>query len=172
MMCHIPPLPLLSSALQLKCRLPNSKELGDLKVSWNSKPQARRLAVVYAARVFGSIRNQQCTHFSTPVFLLRATLILWIYDVVCTLQQAQDSPSTLSGSPVVVLGVPDTNTVDQTQWVESGTGRIKLLGIGHIAPSPLGRRRLLEESITLMRSLGAWGISRIYGQLLTRLQAE
>lgn len=80
--------------------------------------------------------------------------------------------STLSGSPVVVLGVPDTNTVDQTQWVESGTGRIKLLGIGHIAPSPLGRRRLLEESITLMRSLGAWGISRIYGQLLTRLQAE
>lgn len=71
-----------------------------------------------------------------------------------------------------MLGVPDTNTVDQTQWVESGTDRIKLLGIGHIAPSPLGRRRLLEESIALIRSLGAWGISRIYGQLLTRLQAE
>ena len=172
MMCHIPPLPLLSSALQFKCRRSSGKELENLKKSWISEPQARRLAVVYAARVFGSIRNQQCTHFSTPVFLLRATLVLWIFDVVCTLQQTQDSPSTQSGSPVVILGTPDTNTVDQTQWVESGTGRIKLLGIGNIAPSPLGRRRLLEESSTLMRSLGAWGIIRIYGQLLTRLQAE
>ncbi|KAF7173645.1 hypothetical protein CNMCM5623_005883 [Aspergillus felis] len=172
MMCNIPPLPLLSTALQVKSRRCSEEELNRLTNSWNSEPQARRLAVIYAARAFQSIRNQSCAHFSIPVLLFRATLILWIYGVLCLPPQPQDQQCSSPESPVVIISTPDTDATEQARWVESGKGRIKLAGIGNIVQSPLGRRRLLDESTVVMRSLGSWGISKIYGQLLTTLRAE
>ncbi|KAG2419153.1 hypothetical protein HFD88_002258 [Aspergillus terreus] len=171
MMCNIPALPLLSTALQAKSQQ-SSEDLNKLTNSWNSEPQARRLAVMYAARAFESIRNQSCAHFSTPVLLFRATLILWIYGALCFPPQPQDPQSSSPGSPALTIGTPDTDATKQARWIESGRGRIRLPGIGNIVQSPLGRRRLLDESIVVMQSLGSWGISKIYGQLLTRLRTQ
>ncbi|KAE8307050.1 hypothetical protein BDV41DRAFT_569395 [Aspergillus transmontanensis] len=171
MMCNIPALPLLSTALQAKSQQ-SSEDLNKLTNSWNSEPQARRLAVMYAARAFESIRNQSCAHFSTPVLLFRATLILWIYGALCFPPQPQDPQSSSPGSPALTIGTPDTDATKQARWIESGRDRIRLPGIGNIVQSPLGRRRLLDESIVVMQSLGSWGISKIYGQLLTRLRTE
>ncbi|KAF7169152.1 hypothetical protein CNMCM5623_001939 [Aspergillus felis] len=141
MMCHIPPLPLLSSALQLKYRRSSCKEPGNTRESWNSEPQTRRLAVVYAARVFGSIRDHPCTHFSSPVFLFRATLLLWIYDVLCTPQQQQDSASAPSRSPTVILGIPDTNTVDQVRKAKDSEQLM------HMMPTPALQRFVLVDGV-------------------------
>ncbi|KAL3254198.1 hypothetical protein ABHI18_009097, partial [Aspergillus niger] len=52
----------------------------------------------------------------------------------------------------------------------TGWGRIKLPGIGDIMTGR-GRSRFLDESILGLRTLKYWGISRIYEQVLTRLQA-
>ncbi|KAJ5833637.1 early growth response protein [Penicillium riverlandense] len=168
MLRNTPRLPLLTTVMRVRYRRYSDEELGKLAVEWNRAPQERRRAALYAARVFESVRSQYCAHFSTPVLLFRATLTLWLHTVFNDLP-LDSQPA--SETPLVVLGAPNTSDMNQEQWVEHGIGRVKLHGIGNIF-CPLGRKRLLDESISAMQSLRSWGISKIYRQLLIQLRAD
>lgn len=120
-----------------------------------------RRAVAYAAGVIDIARSSYCAHYSSPIFVFRATLVLWLYSVLC---RSCQQPS--ANAPTVVLG-PLSQA--QTDWVETGHGRIKLPAVGSIMSAP-GLAKLLDEAISIMGSLKAWGIGKIYAQVLARLR--
>ncbi|KAJ5660680.1 uncharacterized protein N7484_000052 [Penicillium longicatenatum] len=168
MLRNTPRLPLLATAMRVRYRRYTDEELRSLATEWNKAPQERRRAAIYAARAFESVRSQYCAHFSTPVLLFRATLIIWLFTVLDDLS-LDSQPA--SDAPLIILGASNTTDPNQEQWVESGNGRVKLQGVGNIFSS-LGRQRFLDESISAMQSLRSWGISKIYRQLLTQLRAD
>ncbi|KAI9037628.1 uncharacterized protein KD926_000190 [Aspergillus affinis] len=156
---------LLATSMRIRYQHCDDNELGELAKEWNKAPQERRRAALHAAQVIESVRSQYCAHFSTPVLLFRATLTLWLYTILD--RTSSDQQDTAASS--VVLGGSVMCDSTQERWVESGNGRVKLKGVGNIS-APDGRKRLLDESISVMHTLRSWGISTIYGQLLCQLR--
>jgi hypothetical protein len=164
MMYNLPKMPLLSTVFKVKYKRYGNSDLGGLERDWSSSPHKMRQAVVYAADLFETVRSTHCTHYSTPVLLFQSALVLWLYSVIS--DQSQDSPSDTTS---VIIGTSDLNHAKQIQWIETGRGCIKFSGVGNIS-SPSGLGKLLDESISIMRTLKWWGISKIYEQLLVRLR--
>jgi hypothetical protein len=127
------------------------------------RPPEDAEAMVYAADLFDTVRSTCCTHYSALVFLFQAALVLWLFSVI--LGPSEDSSP---NAPSVVLGTSDLGNAKQAQWIETGWGHIKMSGVGNIS-FPTGRGKLLEESISAMRTPMWWSISKIYEQLLVRL---
>ncbi|CAI7591961.1 unnamed protein product [Penicillium palitans] len=165
MMNSLPKMPLLSTVLKLKYKRFSDCDLGRLRMEWSSSPRETRQAVVYAANLFETVRSTYCTHYSTPVLFFQSALVLWLYSVL--LGQSQDSPP---DAPSIIIGASDFNNSKQAQWVETGQGRIKMSGVGNLL-SLSGLGKLLDESISTMRNIKWWGVSKIYEQLLVRLRA-
>ncbi|PLB54961.1 hypothetical protein P170DRAFT_442902 [Aspergillus steynii IBT 23096] len=151
---------LLSIALKVKY-LRNSEQTARFATDWSLSPLRMRRAVAYAAGVIDIARSNYCAHYSTPILVFRATLVLWLYSVLR--RPFQESSV---DAPTVVLG-PLSQA--QTDWVETGRGRIKLPAVGSIMSSP-GLAKLLDEAISILGSLKAWGIGKIYAQVLARLR--
>ncbi|KAJ5098204.1 early growth response protein [Penicillium argentinense] len=169
MMSHIPGMSLFSTALRLKYKKCTATEMSYLTDKWNSVPHSRRLAVSYAAQLFGTIKNQACAHFSTPVMLFHATLTMWLY---AALNIPPADMTVISERRSVVLSTLGPDDPEQFRWIESGRGCVKIPGVGNLLSSSACPRRLLDEAISLMRTLNHWGISRIYGQILSALCVE
>lgn len=163
---NTPRMSLLATAMRIRYQRFTDKEYGELTKEWNKAPRKRRRAVLYAAQTVESVQGQYCVHFSTPVLLFRATLTLWLYTLLDKRFADQKAVASL---PSVVLGGLGMSDSDKEKWVESGIGRVKLKGVGSIF-TPEGRRGLLDKSISAMRSIKSWGISKIYEQLLSQLQ--
>ncbi|KAE8395204.1 hypothetical protein BDV23DRAFT_168808 [Aspergillus alliaceus] len=120
--------------------------------------------------VFETIRSARCTHFITPVHFLRAALVLWLYATIYDrLRQGREYQFQV---PMVVLDFKSLNTTATKQWVSNGSSCIKLARVSNLL-NRNGRCKILEDSVVIMRSLKAWGISTMYAQLLARvLDAE
>ncbi|KAH7133839.1 hypothetical protein EDB81DRAFT_805187 [Dactylonectria macrodidyma] len=143
------------------------ESLAHMAKQWRDAAGQGRLACFHAARVLQAVKSNNCTHFGTPVSLLKAVFILWIYSMLADrFQVGFLSPQP---APTVVLGPKALAGMERTDWIESGWSRVKLPGISNLLCSE-GRRKLLDESVILMRSLRAWGISSTYAHLLTRLR--
>ncbi|KAH7113042.1 hypothetical protein EDB81DRAFT_893731 [Dactylonectria macrodidyma] len=143
--------------------------LAHMAKQWRNSAGQGRLACFYAARVLQAVRSNHCTHFGTPVSLLKAVFILWIYSRLA--DRFHDGFLYPSPAPTVVLGPKPLGGMERTDWIESGWSRVKLPGISNLFCAE-GRCKLLDESVVLMRSLKAWGISSTYAHLLTRLRAS
>ena len=167
MIINLPKTLLLPTALKIRCQHFSEAELGRVGDEWDAAPQQRRLAVFYAARVIETVRTHYCAHFSTPVIFFRAALALWLYSA---LYSPPCRPPIPTEAPSIALRTPDWSGVSVTGWIDSGWGRVKLPGIGDFM-SAQGRNKLLHESILSFKTLRYWGISKIYEQVLTRLQA-
>lgn len=163
---NTPQFSLLATAMRIRHQRCSENEFCELAKEWNKAPQARRRAVVFAARLVDFVREQYCAHFSTPVLLFRATLTLWLHSILDNLASDQEATAV---SPSVILGGSAINNPAQEQWAETGNGRVKLQGIGNIF-TPDGRKRLLSESIAIFHTIQSWGISKIYEQLLSQLR--
>ncbi|KAJ5589355.1 hypothetical protein N7537_012033 [Penicillium hordei] len=159
-MNNSPNMPLLSTGLKFKYKRYSDCDLGRLQLEWSSSPRRTRQAVVYAADLFDTVRSTYCTHYSTSVLFFQSALVLWLYSVL--LGQSQDTPP---DTPSVIIGASDFNNSKEGQWVETGRGRIKMSGVGNLS-SPSGLGKLSDESISTMRNIKWWGISKIYEQLL------
>ncbi|KAF5612501.1 zinc finger rst2 [Fusarium sp. NRRL 25303] len=125
---------------------------GNMATQWRKSGGQARLALFWAARTLHVIRSSRCTYFATPVYLIRAVLILWLYSMLaCRFVVGFQAPAP---APSVVLGPKRLSFMGQLDWIENGWSQVKLPGIG------------------LMKSLKCWGISASYAQLLVRLQAS
>lgn len=169
MLSCLPSISLFSSALRLKYQQNTSDGIDILSDQWKSAPQNRRRAVDYAAKLFGSIKGQSSAHFSTPVILFHATLVLWLH---IKLGIPFENSESIKDHTSVVLGTSDSDNPALARWIEPGRGDIKIPGVGPLVSSSSGLCRLLTESVSIMRSLHNWGISRIYGQIINCLGAE
>lgn len=164
---NIPEGSLLPTVLKIKGRHLSEFDLGKLADEWGAVSHQGRSAFFYAARVLETVRSHHCAHYCTPVFFFRAVLVIWLYSSLCI---PQGHPTPATEAPSITLRSPDWGGLDAVEWINSGWGRIKLPGIGDIMTGR-GRSRFLDESILSLRTLKYWGISRIYEQVLTRLQA-
>ncbi|KAE8370483.1 fungal-specific transcription factor domain-containing protein [Aspergillus caelatus] len=134
---------------------------------WRSSSCQGRMGALYAAHVFETVRSARCIHFMTPVLLLRAVLVLWLYSTIHgQLRRGREYQLEI---PSVVLDLKSLDTPATKQWIANGSGCIKLPGISNLL-SRQGRRKTLEDAVVVMRSLKAWGISSMYAQLLERLR--
>jgi hypothetical protein len=134
---------------------------------WAKFPNQGRTGVLFAARILKTVGSNRCTHFSTPVSLLRAVLLLWLYSTISD-RLRRHCPAQLP-IPSVVLDLKASDSVELRNWIENGSSCVKLPGFGNIMTIK-GRSKMLSESVSIMKSLKAWGISSIYAQILTRLQ--
>lgn len=171
-----PSLNLTSLALRLKYQRYNDDELGSLLAEWTGTqavmPSSKhgRMAVYYAALVFRTVQSNYCTHFSVPVLFFKAVLILWIYSTLCS----KSTLSSSTGAADVIIGANDlvnSGNMENMDWFHSGRGQVKLFRVGNIM-STVGRSRLLDEAVSVMKSFRYWGISKIYMQLLMHLQTN
>ncbi|CAJ0547385.1 Ff.00g041390.m01.CDS01 [Fusarium sp. VM40] len=136
---------------------------------WRSAPGQGRLGCFYAARILHLVRSSRCSHFGTPVSLLRAVLVLWLYSALA--ERVQDGFLYSPTATTVVLGPKALDNMENNDWIEGGWSRVKLPGIGNLLCAE-GRGKLLDEAVVLMKSLKAWGISTTYVQILLRLRAR
>ncbi|RAH42643.1 uncharacterized protein BO95DRAFT_455725 [Aspergillus brunneoviolaceus CBS 621.78] len=166
MISQAPHISLIPMALRVKCQRYRPDELNELRALWRATPQQGRLSIYYAARLFETVRSHWCTHFSTPVLFLKSALLLWTYSAlhVTTTYGAADEPS-------IVIATLDDRSASLHEWLERGSGRVKIAGVGSMMTDE-GRARLLDESISAMRSLKCWGVSKMYSQVLTRLRGK
>jgi hypothetical protein len=134
---------------------------------WATFPNQGRIGVLFAARIIETVGSNRCTHFSTPVSLLRAVLLLWFYSTISD-RLRRLFPARLP-IPSVVLDLKALDSIELHNWIENGSSCVKLPGCGNIMTTN-GRSKMLNESIVVMKSLKAWGINSMYAQLLTRLQ--
>ncbi|KAJ6091445.1 fungal-specific transcription factor domain-containing protein [Penicillium canescens] len=134
---------------------------------WAEFPNQGRTGVLFAARILKTVGSSRCTHFSTPVSLLRAVLLLWLYSTISD-RLRRLFPAQLP-IPSVVLDLKALDSVELRNWIENGSSCVKLPGCGNIMTIK-GRSKMLSESVSVMKSLKAWGINSMYAQLLTRLQ--
>jgi hypothetical protein len=134
---------------------------------WAKFPNQGRIGVLFAARILNTVGSNRCTHFSTPVSLLRAVLLLWVYSAISDRLGGQFPAQ--SPIPSVVLDLKALDSVELHNWIENGSSCVKLPGLGNIMTMK-GRSKMLNESVVVMKSLKAWGINSMYAQLLTRLQ--
>ncbi|PYI27839.1 hypothetical protein BP00DRAFT_352524 [Aspergillus indologenus CBS 114.80] len=166
MISQAPHISLIPTALRVKCQRYRPDELNELRALWRARPQQGRLSIYYAARLFETVRSHWCTHFSTPVLFLKSALLLWTYSAlhVSTTYGAADEPS-------IVIATLDAKSALLNDWLERGSGRVKMAGVGSIMTDD-GRARLLDESISAMKSLKTWGVSKMYSQVLMRLRSK
>ncbi|EEU37685.1 uncharacterized protein NECHADRAFT_87471 [Fusarium vanettenii 77-13-4] len=136
---------------------------------WKSSSSQGRLGCFYAARILHGVRSSHCTHFGTPVSLLRAVLVLWLYSALS--ERSQEGFLYPRPAPAVVLGPKPLEGMDNNSWIGIGWSRVKLPGIGNLLCAE-GRGKLLDDGVTLMKSLKGWGISSTYSQILMRLRAS
>jgi hypothetical protein len=136
---------------------------------WRSAPGQGRLGCFYAARILHLVRSSRCLHFGTPVSLLRAVLVLWLYSALA--ERLQDGFLYSPTAATVVLGPKALDNMENKDWIDGGWSRVKLPGIGNLLCAG-GRGKLLDEAVVLMKSLKAWGISTTYVQILLRLRAR
>jgi hypothetical protein len=173
MIHYSPTLRIKSFCLRVIYRRMDDTSWDLLMSQWAKSPFQGRLAVLYGAQVFETIRLNRCSHFLTPASLLRAALVLWIYSTLCQryglLERGCPGPDR-NMEPSAVLDLECLETAGTKRWIANGSGCLKLPEIGN----PLchrGARRLLNESIVVMNSLSCWSISSSYVQLLQRIQA-
>lgn len=171
MVCHAPATDLTVAALrQIYHRLDN-RELSIIAQKWRESPAQGRTTVYYAARLLETVRNNHATHYAMPIYLLKAVLTLWLYARLfdnSNLTGFSTSPGPRGPNATTIA---NPNDVDLGQWTLAGCSRICLPGIADLL-SPQGRRKLLSESIIAMHSLKSWGVSRVYLDLLKRLEVS
>ncbi|KAM0490571.1 hypothetical protein ACHAP8_011409 [Fusarium lateritium] len=136
---------------------------------WRSASGQGRLGCFYASRILHVVRSSRSSHFGTPVSLLRAVLVLWLYSALA--ERVQDGFLYSPTATTVVLGPKALDSMQSHEWIDSGWSRVKLPGIGNLLCAE-GRAKLLDEAVVLMKSLKAWGISATYAQILIRLRAK
>ncbi|KAF5672006.1 zinc finger rst2 [Fusarium heterosporum] len=136
---------------------------------WRNASRQGRLGCFYAARILHVVRSSRSSHFGTPVTLLRAVLVLWLYSSLA--ERYQDELLNARSALAVVLGPKPLDQRENNSWVEIGWSRVKLPGIGNLLCVE-GRAKLLDDAVVLMRSLKGWGISTTYAQILLRLRAS
>ncbi|KAH8430255.1 fungal specific transcription factor domain-containing protein [Aspergillus melleus] len=178
-------MPLLGTALRLAYRRDDEAGRQGLAREWRAAPHEGRMAVVYAAQTHSALviavgsGAGAAQHFSFPVLLFRATLVLWLFSTLAPVPPPETEPD-FAATPSVILGCGggsggmfmNQDPAAQARWVETGFPcRLKLAGIGNFM-SATGRARLLEESLSAMRSLRGWGINAIYEQLLDGLRCQ
>ncbi|KAE8308636.1 hypothetical protein BDV41DRAFT_581199 [Aspergillus transmontanensis] len=134
---------------------------------WRSSSCQGRMGVLYAAHVFETVRSARCIHFMIPELFLRGVLVLWLYSIIHN-RLRHGHEYQLEITPVV-LDLKSLDTPATKHWIANGSSCIKLPGISNLL-SQRGRCKMLEESVVVMRSLKAWGISSMYAQLLERLR--
>ncbi|GFF68890.1 hypothetical protein IFM62136_07426 [Aspergillus lentulus] len=83
MIHYSPTLRIKSLCLRVIYRRMDDTSWDLLSSQWAKAPFQGRLAVLYGAQVFETIRLNRCAHFLTPASLLRAVLVLWIYSTLC-----------------------------------------------------------------------------------------
>ncbi|KAF4227758.1 hypothetical protein CNMCM8980_002205 [Aspergillus fumigatiaffinis] len=83
MIHYSPTLRIKSFCLRVIYRRMDDTSWDLLSRQWAKTPFQGRLAVLYAAQVFETIRLNRCLHFLTPASLLRAVLVLWVYSTLC-----------------------------------------------------------------------------------------
>jgi hypothetical protein len=173
MIHYSPTLRIKSFCLRVIYRRMDDTSWDLLMSQWAKSPFQGRLAVLYGAQVFETIRLNRCAHFLTPASLLRAALVLWIYSTLCQryglLERGCPGPDP-NMEPSAVLDLECLETAGTKRWIANGSGCLKLPGIGNLL-CHRGARRLLDESIVVMNSLSCWSISSSYVQLLQRIQA-
>lgn len=163
MICHAPATDLTVAALRQVYRRLDDHELSNIAQKWKESSAQGRMTVYYAARLLETVRNNHATHYAMPVYLLKAVLTLWLY------ARLFDN-SNLTGF-TTSINITNPNDTDVGQWKSAGPSRIRLPGIADLL-SRQGRRKLLSESIIAMHSLGSWGVSKVYLDLLKRLEAS
>ncbi|KAF7623101.1 hypothetical protein AFLA_010410 [Aspergillus flavus NRRL3357] len=126
---------------------------------WRSSSCQGRMGVLYASNLFETVRSARCIHFMTPVLLLNAVLVMWLYSIIH--DRLRHGRGYQLEIPSVVLDLKSLNTPATKQWIANGSSCIKLPGISNLL-SRQGRCKMLEESVVVMRSLRAWGISNIF----------
>ena len=136
---------------------------------WKAAAGEARFAVFWAARVLHIVRSHHCTHFTTPVNILRSVLILWLYSIL--FEQADGISLDPAPGHSIVLGPGNLQSTGTMDWIQNGNGSVKLQGIGNLS-SARGRCKLLDEAIPLMKALKCWSISSSYSQLFIRLRAN
>ncbi|BAE63467.1 unnamed protein product [Aspergillus oryzae RIB40] len=125
---------------------------------WRSSSCQGRTGVLYASNLFETVRSARCIHFMTPVLLLKAVLVMWLYSIIH--DRLRHGRGYQLEIPSVVLDLKSLDTPATKQWIANGSSCIKLPGISNLL-SRQGRCKMLEESVVVMRSLRAWGISTI-----------
>ncbi|KAF5642458.1 zinc finger rst2 [Fusarium tjaetaba] len=136
---------------------------------WRGASGQGRLGCFYAARILHVVRSSRSSHFGTPVSLLHAVLVLWLYSTLA--ERYCDGFLFSRAAPAVVLGPKPLDQMETNSWIEMGWSRVKLPGIGNLLCAD-GRTKLLDDAVVLMRSLKGWGISIAYAQILVRLRAS
>ncbi|GFF54969.1 hypothetical protein IFM51744_08508 [Aspergillus udagawae] len=173
MIYYSPTLRIKSLCLSVIYRRMDDTSWDILSSQWAQSPFQGRLAVLYGAQVFETIRSNHCGHFLMPASLLRAVLVLWVYSMLCRrhglLERGCPGPDR-DLEPSAALDLECLETTGTERWIANGSGCVKLPGIGNLL-CRRGARRLLDESIVVMSSLSCWSISSSYVQLLQRIQA-
>lgn len=173
MIHYSPTLRIKSLCLRVIYRRMDDTSWDLLSSQWAKAPFQGRLAVLYGAQVFETIRLNRCVHFLTPASLFRAVLVLWIYSTLCQryglLERGCPGPGRIM-EPSAVLNLECLETAGTKRWLANGSGCVKLPRIGNLLCHQ-GARRLLDESIVVMNSLSCWSINSSYVQLLQRIQA-
>lgn len=167
---HAPTRNITSIALKFIYGRMEDETWAQLGEQWKKAGGQGRLTSFYAARVLQTVRSNYCTHFSTPISLFRAVLILWVYSILAERCNG-DGFLAPPPAPSVVLGPNSLRTMENVDWIEAGWNKVKLPGIGNLLCAQ-GRRKMLDESIMVMRFLKGWGISSTYSLLLGRLRAN
>ncbi|EXA29100.1 hypothetical protein FOVG_19360 [Fusarium oxysporum f. sp. pisi HDV247] len=170
MLSYSPIADLTAAALRRIYKCLDDQELFQIKRAWNASPYQGRKAVLYAARLLESVRSNHTTHYSTPVFLLRAVLTLWLHSILSEKSESDESSiGKDDASSSVVIGTTNSNIAQINGWLSSGRGRVRIPGMANLLCLQ-GRRKLLEEAVVAMQSLKSWGASRSYLELLKRLE--
>ncbi|KAJ4988392.1 C2H2 type zinc finger domain protein [Stagonosporopsis vannaccii] len=165
MTCHAPATDLTVAALRQIYQRLDDPELSKMTKNWRESDAEGRTTVYYAARLLETLRHSHATHYAMPVYLLRATLTLWLYARLFSNSIATSLKNSSGGKFV------NPNDVGITQWKGAGCSRIFLPDIPDLL-SLQGRRALLSEAIAAMQSLSYWGVSKVYLHLLRRLQSS
>ncbi|RKK09728.1 hypothetical protein BFJ65_g16173 [Fusarium oxysporum f. sp. cepae] len=147
----------------------DNKDWAAISDRWRGASGQGRLGCFYASRILHVVRSSRSSHFGTPVSLLQAVLVLWLYSALA--ERYRDGFLFSRTAPAVVLGPKPLDQMETNSWIEMGWSRVKLPGIGNLLCAE-GRTKLLDDAVVLMRSLKGWGISNAYAQILLRLRAS
>ncbi|KAL4874490.1 fungal-specific transcription factor domain-containing protein [Aspergillus karnatakaensis] len=147
-----------------------------LSLIWQCAATDGRLALYYAVRIFELARKFQVAHPTAILFIYRATLIMWLYSLLSeNIRSGASEQSDIVGSrnvgSVILGGTDCVATLDMTEWIESGIRLVKVSGIG-ILDRAEGRKRLLDEAISLFGAMKSWGVAKTYELLLIRLKVR
>ncbi|KAH7357520.1 hypothetical protein BKA66DRAFT_562431 [Pyrenochaeta sp. MPI-SDFR-AT-0127] len=171
MLCHVPVKDTTTAALSRIYNRCNDRELSEIGEAWRATPYQGRKMVLHAGRLFQTIRTNHTTHYSVPIYLLRATLTLWLYSLLLEKPDVTGYIREQDTLASITLGTADINSSEVGDWISNGRGRVKLPGIANLLCKQ-GRQKLLRESMVAMALLKSWGISKAFLHLLRRLEAS